>query len=388
MKKIQSIFILLALLMSFTACDDNNDSDGTASVNGTFIKKVYPNNIVTGQTIIITGNNFDPITEVILPGNIAVTNFERVGFNQISVIAPEGLVDGYVVLKAGDKEILAPNAIKAVVPTFTRLFPAPPDTVSIGELVTIKGENLIEIQQVIIGTNLVIDALHFKRKSDTEIKLIIPAEIKAMLPEGQSFGNFEVKMVTIAGTDLMAQEIVVKDASFVEPSLIDPITANTIILMDFEEHGGHNGGWDNSWGGNTEIVKDDKTGNTYLRTTADIAGNWILNCNHQSNIGTGATWPWTVTNVENYVVKFDILIPSTVDGSAAKGLQFILADQWKWYGDGLLAETVKGEWVTVRVPMTQWADFTGAFDFSSATNGLSGTMPAGVCIDNYRVDPK
>lgn len=47
-----------------------------------------------------------------------------------------------------------------------------------------------------------------------------------------------------------------------EDSKVDPITPNTIILLDYEPHGGHDGNWDNGWGDNTEIAKDAETGNT------------------------------------------------------------------------------------------------------------------------------
>lgn len=373
MKKIQLIVIFLILLASFPACDTT--SDQTADVTETYIKMVYPEKVVMGQTIYIVGSNFNEVTEIILPDNISVKDFERTGFNQLSVTAPAGLKSGFVTLKAGDKEYKSPNEIKAVAPSFSVIFPT---EVKTGEEVTIKGENLLEIQQVIFPDNVVVDALHFKRKSDTEIIVVVPP--------GTIDGSGTLQLATIAGTTLTTTNITIEVVEApVEGSKVDPITPNTIILLDYEPHGGHDGNWDNGWGGNTEIANDAETGNTFLRVTGNLDNNWVMNCNHQGNIA--ATWPWSVNDVENYIVKVDVLIPSDVDGTGVKGMQFIFGDKWDyWFGDNLVPKTTDGEWITIRVPFTKW-NKQGFLDFKSGTNGLFGTVPKGVCFDNLRVDP-
>lgn len=373
MNKIQLIVIFLILLVSFPAC--NTTSDQAADVTETAIKMVYPEKVVTGQTIYIVGSNFDGVTEIILPDNISVKDFERTGFNQLSVIAPAGLKSGFVTLKAGDKEYTSPNEIKAVEPSFSVIFPA---AVKTGEEVTIKGENLLEIQQVIFPDNVVIDALYFKRKSDTEIIVVVPP--------GTIDGSGALQLITKGGTTLTTTNISIEVIEApIEDSKVDPITPNTIILLDYEPHGGHDGNWDNGWGGNTEIAKDADTGNTFLRVTGNLDNNWIMNCNHQGNIT--ATWPWSVNDAENYIVKVDVLIPAGVDGTGVKGMQFIFGDKWDyWFGDNLVPKTTDGEWLTIRVPFTKW-NKQGFLDFKSGTNGLFGTVPKGVCFDNLRVDP-
>lgn len=373
MKTIQTILTFLILLVSFYACDTT--SDQTVDATETYIKLVYPEKVVTGQTIFITGNNFNDVTEIVLPDNISVKDFKRIGFNQLSLVAPAGLKSGLVTLKAGDNEYKSPKEIQAVEPTFSAVFP---NEVKTGEEITIKGENLLEIQQVIFPDDVVVDAMYFKRKSDTEINIIVPP--------GTINGEGVLKIVTLTGTILTTTPISIEVVETPgEESKVDPITPSTIILLDYEAHGGHDGNWDNGWGGNTEIAKDADTGNTFLRATGDIADNWIMNCNHQGNIT--ATWPWSVDDAENYIVKVDVLIPSDVDGTQVKGIQFIFGDKWEyWFGDNLVPKTTDGEWVTVRVPFTKW-DKQGFLDFKSGTNGLFGTVPAGVCFDNLRIDP-
>ena len=240
--KIQLTFIFLIMLVSFPACDTT--SDQAADVTETYIKMIYPEKVVTGQTIYIVGSNFKDVTEIVLPDNITIKDFERTGFNQLSVVAPSGLKNGFVILRAGGKEYKSPNEIKAVTPTFSVVFPT---AVKTGEEVTIKGENLLEVQQVIFPDDIVVDALHFKRKSDTEIIVVVPP--------GTINGDGVLKIVTLSGTILTTTIISIEVIETPgETSKVDPITPNTIILLDYEEHGGHNGNWDNGWGGNTEIA--------------------------------------------------------------------------------------------------------------------------------------
>lgn len=197
MKNIRLLFIFLILLVSFPACDDT--SDETANVTGTTIKMVRPDKVVTGQTIFIIGSNFDEVTEIVLPDNISVTEFKRTGFNQLSLVAPAGLSSGFIILRAGENEYISPNEIEAVTPKFTAIFPSPVKT---GEEVTIKGENLLEIQQVIFPDNVVVDALHFKRKSDTEMIIVVPP--------GTINGSGTLQMKTIAGTTLTTTSITIE----------------------------------------------------------------------------------------------------------------------------------------------------------------------------------
>ena len=96
----------------------------------------------------------------------------------------------------------------------------------------------------------------------------------------------------------------------------DPILATTKVVNDWEEHGGHNGSWDNGWSGGTTIVTED--GNNYLKITGSVDG-WLINCNHQSN---GAP-SLSIANIENYVLKLDVKIDASVTGAELAQLQLV-----------------------------------------------------------------
>lgn len=189
----------------------------------------------------------------------------------------------------------------------------------------------------------------------------------------------------VSGQNYVIQKVSLFTAVWVEggdEDLTDPITPETIMLNDFEEHDGHNSSWDHSWddADATEFPVDDK-GNIYLHLIKPLKG-WLVNCNHQ-NIGT-------VSNIENYAIKFDIKIDAGVVGASEASMQFVLADNWLWVGAGLFPETTDGKWITVSRNIADLsADLTGDFEIGSKTNGLYGeNMPQGICIDNLRLDPK
>lgn len=189
----------------------------------------------------------------------------------------------------------------------------------------------------------------------------------------------------VAGQNYVIQKVSLFTSVWVEGGdgeTTDPITPETIMLNDFEDHDGHNSSWDHSWDDAeaTEFPVDDK-GNVYLRLAKPLNG-WIVNCNHQ-DIGT-------VSNIENYVFKFDIKIETGVTGASEAAMQVILADKWLWVGAGLFPETTDGKWMTVSRNISDLsADLVGDLVIGKATNGLSGgVVPVGVCIDNLRLDPK
>jgi len=76
---------------------------------------------------------------------------------------------------------------------------------------------LLEIQQVIFPDNVVVDALHFKRKSDTEIIVVVPP--------GTINGLGALQLVTIDGRTLTTTNITIEVVEEpVEESKVDPIT--------------------------------------------------------------------------------------------------------------------------------------------------------------------
>ena len=166
----------------------------------------------------------------------------------------------------------------------------------------------------------------------------------------------------------------------------DPITPETILLIDYEDTGDHNADWDKSWadGEATEFVTDTK-GNVYMHLVKPVTG-WMVNCNHLDK--------GTVSGIENYTVKFDIMIEEGTVGASRAEMQFIIGDKWLWVGAGMFPESTDGKWITVSYNIADLSsELTGDLTIGTSTNGLYGgsdtaPIPSGICLDNLRLDPK
>ncbi len=202
----------------------------------------------------------------------------------------------------------------------------------------------------------------------------------------EMIGNLSGQSLIVRGQAYTIEKVVYITTVWVSDSedLRDPITEATIMLNDFEEHGTHNSSWDNSWSGSPvklEFPVDEDTGNTYLYLKTSKSGDiWLVNCNHQ-DIGT-------VKDIENYVIKFDFKADEGVDASKA-AMQLVLAENWMWIGAGLFPETTDGKWITISYNISDISKLTGDLKIGKNTNGIyGGTVPAGISIDNLRLDPK
>ena len=78
-------------------------------------------------------------------------------------------------------------------------------------------------------------------------------------------------------------------------------------------------------------------------------------------------------------------------------MQYVLADdKWVWFGTNFFPETTDGKWITVSRNISDIkSDLTGELSFvkdegqGNKNNGMYGkNIPAGICIDNFRLEPK
>ena len=169
----------------------------------------------------------------------------------------------------------------------------------------------------------------------------------------------------------------------------DPVSVDAIMLSDFEGHTADN---DKSWTEGVTLEYPIEDGNTYLRfayssvqSSNDI---WLFNCSHSSA---------NVSNIENYVIKFDLKIEEGVTEASQAVMQYVLADdKWVWFGTNFFPETTDGKWITVSRNISDIkSDLTGELSFvkdegqGNKNNGMYGkNIPADICIDNFRLEPK
>ena len=169
----------------------------------------------------------------------------------------------------------------------------------------------------------------------------------------------------------------------------DPVSVDAIMLSDFEGHTADN---DKSWTEGVTLEYPTENGNTYLRFTYSSVPSskeiWLFNCSHSSV---------NVSDIENYVIKFDLKIEEGVTEASQAVMQYVLADdKWVWFGTNFFPETTDGKWITVSRNISDIkSDLTGELSFvkdegqGNKNNGMYGkNIPAGICIDNFRLEPK
>lgn len=327
------------------------------------ISLIEPMALIAGNDITITGTDLDLVKTVIFNNNLSV-EITSDSETSITVTVPEAAESGTIKLVTinGD-EVESAESLAITTPN-TPVISSITEVVYPGELMVIEGTKLNFVESVIFADD--VKATQYGTRSETMIEVYVP--------DNATTGTVTLKLISFDLTETISPEFKIPGT--------DPILPTTIMVMDYEQHGDHNGYWDNSWSGNTEIAAED--GNTFLRITATLNG-WVMNCNHQAN---GAPAP-VIDNIQDYVLKFDVRIDDGVTGAEDGQFQFVFADQWNyWYGGGLLPATTNGGWITVSVPVSTWG-LTGTFDLSSGTNALfGGDVPAGVSFDNLRFDLK
>ena len=172
----------------------------------------------------------------------------------------------------------------------------------------------------------------------------------------------------------------------------DPVSDDAIMLSDFERHTADN---DKSWTEGVTLEYPTEKGNTYLRFASSPIpvpenGIWLFNCSHSSD---------KVSNIENYVIKFDLKIEEGVTGASRAEMKYVLADDyWLESGANFFPETTDGKWITVSRNISDIKsepELTGELSFvkgegqGKKNNGMYGkNIPAGICIDNFRLERK
>ncbi|RCW39244.1 glycan-binding surface protein [Marinilabilia salmonicolor] len=327
------------------------------------ISELAPDAAPAGDTVRLGGENLDLVASVTFTGGVNVEAEYDESKDSVYVAVPNGAENGPLTVVAKNSEEVVTTQSFTFISINVPVINSIPGAVMPGSLLVIEGEKLDLLTDVIFPGD--ITATMFGNKSATLLEVYVP--------ENVTMGKGIITFVTVDGETTTSPEI-----SFG----VDPITPETIIVNDYEPHGGHDGSWDSGWSGGTEITTED--GNTFLKVVAQIAEGWVINCNHQAN---GAPGP-VIENIENYVLKFDIRIDEGVTGAENAQMQVVLGDGWHWFGPGFFPASTNGGWMTVEIPVSALG-LSGKVDMSSGTNGIyGGVVPAGISLDNLRFDPK
>jgi len=192
-----------------------------------------PMPIARGAELQFIGKNLDKVTEVIIPDNISVTTFNTKTSALLTITVPQEAMPGFVVLKTPKGDITTMTEIGYSEPISITSFT--PTTIKPGSELTITGDYLNMVGEVIFTDRIPVSDTAFTSQSRTELKLVVPEEaqtgkiavsnaeedpiivystsnLTVTLPAFTSITPNPVKAgtaLTIAGTDLDLVETVI-----------------------------------------------------------------------------------------------------------------------------------------------------------------------------------
>ncbi|MCQ2146585.1 MAG: IPT/TIG domain-containing protein [Bacteroidales bacterium] len=159
---------------------------------GLTVKVFFPTKVVAGQPMTINGSGFTAATEIVFPGNVSVTSFERVSNDMIRVIAPAGISadGGKIIVKTNDAEAESIEELTIGKTVVTGYSKEPGEKITGGEQLTIYGVDLEFITAVELldseGEPLFINHENFYRKGSSSVVIYIP---KLDIYEGSIIGK-------------------------------------------------------------------------------------------------------------------------------------------------------------------------------------------------------
>ena len=184
MKNIFRYSILLALcsLVGLVSCSHEELSTDQFSDDAVVFGAFAPNPVVRGAELRIMGSNLDRIVEVQIPGSEPITDIEVVASGRVSEIrivtpaagAEDVSVTGPVVIVDKDGNVYQSKADiefteGIVLDSFS------PASAMPGDVVTVKGDYLYNVQQIVLGGGVYVTGEQITEKSRRELKFIVPS---------------------------------------------------------------------------------------------------------------------------------------------------------------------------------------------------------------------
>jgi len=301
------------------------------------ITGINPSSIQSNKPVVISGTHLDLVVQVKLGGDKSV-NVSNTNESELTITVPSGTLSGNIILvTTNGSEISSANELTILasnVPEVTGY----PTKAKPGELITLTGTKMNLVTDVIFPGN--VKATTFGVKMLERIDVVVPFNVQK--------GYGRIKFMTI-DNEVSETELI----NFVG---VDNVKDPELVFFDF------NGtGVKDAWWGAVKIVNDNNNvdGTSYGLLEGNFNGWTDLFWRNGSNNFPGAT---IGSNVNDYVVKFDINLVNPIDGG---NLKFRLnGDEgdfwWTWgpAGPGASVATTAG-WETITVPISAFKDNNG-----------------------------
>jgi hypothetical protein len=334
-------------------------------------------NTIDEPSITINGTNLDLVAKVVFNGDWVSTKATG-SDTQLTLDVVPGSVSGKIkLITSNGTEVLSGQSltINADVPSI----PSAPASAFLGSVLSLSGTNMNVPADIIFPGD--IKATMFGSKTSSLIEVFVPLTV----PQGLG----KIKFVTDRNEVYETAEINFKLAG------VEPVQSASLVFFDFNGSGAKD-----SWWGAVTLVSDANSidGTSYGRLNGTYTGwNDMFWRNAKNNFPAATIG----TNVDDYVLKFDIRILEPITGG---NLKFKLGgpqDSEFWWGLGPAAPGSDGStvpaanWTTITVPISAFKDNWGwgsnsPTDLNNITGNFGCSFDNGnsikinVMIDNVR----
>lgn len=191
--KLSVLFLAGALLMtgvSFTSCLKGDDVDTNQYTGGISLNVFGPSPVARGGELRFLGSGMDQVTAVWIPGSGDVTDIRVISDTEIRITVPQDAEPGQLVLRTPQGDITTQTEL-----TFTEpisIDELSPLSVLPGDELTIKGDYLNLISEVIFADNVTVSAEDFVAHDRKTIRLTVPQEAQSgqvILSDGAELPN-------------------------------------------------------------------------------------------------------------------------------------------------------------------------------------------------------
>lgn len=213
--RLSVLFLAGALILtgvSFTSCLKGDDIDTNQYTGGISLNVFGPSPVARGGELRFLGSGMNQVTAVVIPGCDDITDIKVISDTEIRITVPQEAEPGLVTLKAPGGDITTKTKLTYI--ETISLESLTPSSVRPGDELTITGEYLNLIHEVIFANEVTVAEENFTVHDRNTIKLIVPEKAqtgKIILSDGEELPNLiysedELQIVLPSVAEVINQE--------------------------------------------------------------------------------------------------------------------------------------------------------------------------------------
>ena len=191
--KFSALWMMCLILLNcllFTACDKSNE-DTNQYTGGVKLNVFGPSPVARGGELRFLGSGMNQITAICIPGCEDIIDINVISDTEIRITVPQTAEPGLLTLKCKQGDIITKTELTYTEPI--ALDELTPEVIRPGEVLTLSGEYLNLIAEVIFAENITVEAEDFISQNRKEIVLIVPEEAqtgKIIISDGAELPNW------------------------------------------------------------------------------------------------------------------------------------------------------------------------------------------------------